>query len=154
MPGGPDQAGTGAAPGLLWRLADGVAVFVRRNVLEMIALALLGVGGAAFPPLWLIGAVVATASRAWDLRDKWIGLAGPVVIVMMSVVVTLIGGGTRSTLGSYAYAVWLTVGRASRVAAVLGAAYLLWRLYRGPREPKQPPWPVPGRRPSNTARGG
>lgn len=121
-------------------------MLARRNLLEMVALALLGIGGAVFPPLWLVGAAIAIGSRAWDLRDKWIGLAGPVVAVVITVVLVLILSGARNTIGSYATEAWIAIGRASRIAAVVGAAYLLWRLHRGPREPKQPPWPVPGRR--------
>jgi hypothetical protein len=39
----------------------------------------------------------------------------------------------------------VSAGRISRIAAVIGAGYLLWRLHRGPRAPRQPPWNVPRR---------
>jgi hypothetical protein len=144
------RRGRPAAPGApavsrLWQFADGVAVLARRNPLEMIALLLLGIGGAAYPPIWLLGAVLALASRAWDLRDKWTGIVGPVVLVIMGAFATLLLGGRHNTLGSYASEVWISAGRISRVVAVLGAAYLLWRLHRGPRAPRQPPWNVPRR---------
>jgi len=111
----------------------------------MIALGLIGFGGAAFPPLWLIGAAIAIPSRAWDLRDKWIGLAVPVLLVIVGAAAAVILGGTKNTLGPYVFEAWLMAGRVSRGAAILSAGYLLWRLYRGPRAPRLPPFAVPRR---------
>lgn len=115
----------------------------RRKPLEAIAIVLLGVGGAVFPPVWLLGAAIVLVSRAWDLRDKWVGLALPILLVIAGIVLVVIVGGERRTLASYALEVWLSVGRLSRVAALFSAGYLLWRLGRGPRIPRQPPWNTP-----------
>jgi hypothetical protein len=122
-----------------------VVVLARHNPLESTAMVLLGVGGAAFPPVWLLGAGLALASKVWDLRDKWVGLVVPVLLVIAGTALALISGGRHGSLGSYAFEAWLSAGRLSRGVAVLSAGYLLWRLHRGPREPRQPPWNVPGR---------
>jgi hypothetical protein len=137
---------TGSVLGRLWQLADGAAVLARRNPLEAIVLVLMAAGGVAFPPIWLIGAGLAMTSKTWDLRDKWIGIAVPVLLVVCGAVLALILGGNRGSLGSYAFEAWLSAGRVSRGASVVGAGYLFWRLHRGPREPKEPPWNVPRRR--------
>ena len=52
-------------------------------------------------------------------------------------------GGQRPSIGSYAFEAWLAAGRLSRIAAVLGAGYLLRRVYQGKREPRRPPWSTP-----------
>src|SRR5262249_57476468 len=110
----------------------------------------LGVGGggwgdAKYPPIWLIGALIVVISRKWDLRDKWLGLSMPVVVVIFGATLTIVLGGQHTSLGSYAFEAWLAASRLSRIGAVLSAMYLLWRLYKGPREPRQPPWTVPRR---------
>ncbi len=100
---------------------------------------LLGLGGLIFPPIWLIGVLVALASKCWDIRDKWAGLAGPVVLVVIGTWVLVTIGGRHPTFAAYLMNAWLIGGRLSRIAALLGAAYLAWRLRRGPRE-LAPPW--------------
>ena len=59
------------------RMSTAVVAWSREKTLESVATILLGVGGVIFPPIWLLGAVVALASKVWDYRDKWVGLAGP-----------------------------------------------------------------------------
>jgi hypothetical protein len=133
------------AIGAIRRFADGTVVVARRKPLEAIAIVLLGVGGVVFPPVWLLGAGLVLLSSAWDLRGKWVGLAIPIVLVIAGTVLVVIVGGERHTLDSYALEVWLSVGRLSRVAAVFSSGYLVWRLHRGPRVPRQPPWNTPRR---------
>ena len=116
------------------------------NPLEFGAVALLGIGGAAWPPVWLVGVVLAMPSRAWDLRDKWTGLVGPVVLATLGTTAVLMLGGQRGSVGAYVYEAWLSAGRIGRAATLLGAVYLLRRLIRGRREPRQPPFDVPRRR--------
>ncbi|HXP20320.1 MAG TPA: hypothetical protein VN840_11815 [Streptosporangiaceae bacterium] len=137
---------TGAVRGRLRQLVDGAAVLARRNPLEAITLVLMGVGGAIFPPVWLFGVGLALTSKIWDRRDKWVGILVPAMLVVAGAVLALILGGTHGSIGSYAFEAWLSAGRVSRAASVVGAGYLAWRLNRGPREPKQPPWNVPRRR--------
>jgi len=124
-------------------LALALVVIAARDWLETIAVLLQGVGGAIYPPIWFIGALITAFSRKLDLRDKWLGLTLPVLAVILGTTLTIVLGGQHSSLGSYAYEGWLAAGRLSRIAAVLGAAYLLWRLHRGPREPRRPPWNPP-----------
>ena len=125
------------------RLGSGLLALALRDRRETVALVLLAIGGAAYPPIWLIGALVAISSRKWDLRDKWLGLAVPVLLVIFGAVLVMALGGQRPSIGSYAFEAWLAAGRLSRIAAVLGAGYLLGRVYRGKREPRQPPWSPP-----------
>jgi hypothetical protein len=123
-------------------LVRGTVALIGRYKLETIAVLLLGVGGAVYPPVWVLGVFVALPSKTWDLRDKWTGLVAPVLLVIVSTVLIVVVGGKHSTIG-YAHEAWLGADRASRIAAVLGAGYLFWRLRRGRREPKRPPWEVP-----------
>jgi hypothetical protein len=125
------------------RLAGfGVALVViaARDWLEAIAVLLQGVGGAIFPPIWFLGALITAISRKWDLRDKWLGLALPILAVIFGATLTIVLGGQQSSLSSYALEGWIAGGRLSRIGAVLGAAYLLWRLHQGLRAPRRPPW--------------
>jgi hypothetical protein len=135
-----------AAGRRLVRLGLALVVIAARDWLEAIAVLLQGVGGAIYPPIWFIGALITAISKKWDLRDKWLGLALPVLAVIFGATLTIVLGGQHSSLGAYALEGWLAVGRLSRIAAVLGAVYLLWRLHRGLREPRQPSWSRPPRR--------
>ncbi len=133
----------GAAVGGLGRLVLGLGSMARRHKLETLAILLLGVGGVIFPPVWLLGAILALGSRVWDIRDKWLGLALPILGTIVGAALIVVAGGQRGSLVSYAYEAWLGAGRLVRVLVGLSAAYLLWRLWRGPRKPKLPPWNVP-----------
>ena len=142
--GGRSLSGIGmAAAGRISRVGSGLLALALRDRLETIALVLLGIGGAVYPPIWLVGAMIAISSKKWDLRDKWLGLAVPVLLVIFGAVLVLALGGQRPSMGSYAFEAWLAAGRLSRIAVVLGAGYLLRRVYRGKREPRRPPWSTP-----------
>ena len=117
----------------------------RRRPLEATAIVLLGLGGLIYPPVWLIGAAVALASRVWDFRDKWIGLAVPVFLVIIGMVADVSLGGNRSGLGGYIREAWIFGGHLSRLVAVLSAVYLAWRAERGRRSPPAAPWNKPRR---------
>ncbi len=106
---------------------------------------LLGAGGAIYPPVWLLGAMVALPSRKWDINDKFAGITVPVLLVIIGTVLIIVFGGEHNSIGSYAFEAWVGAGRLCRVFALMGAAYLLWGLRRGRRKPKQPPWKVPHR---------
>ena len=109
------------------------------------AVILLGLGGAIYPPVWILGVFVALACRQWDMRDKWIALAAPVLLLVFGTVAIVVLGGARASLGAYAVEAWRGADLLSRVLALASGAYLLVRLHRGRREPKQPPWNVPHR---------
>lgn len=128
------------AASALGRVAAAAWVRARRHPLEACALVLLGLGGLVFPPIWLFGVLVALPSRMWDFRDKWIGLAGPVVLVILGAWLAVMLGGEQGSVGAYAHEAWMFAAYLSRAAAVLGAAYLAWRLEQGPRRPAVPPW--------------
>jgi hypothetical protein len=51
----------------------------------------------------------------------------------------------HGSAAAFAWAVWLLGGRLIRAAALLSGGYLAWRLHRGRREPKVPPWNIPHR---------
>ncbi len=115
----------------------------RTHTVELIAVLLLGVGGAVYPPIWLIGAALALPSKKWDIRDKFFGITLPVLLAIVGTVLILVFGGRQSTIGLYGHEAWLGAERLSRVLAVIGGGYLLWGLRRGRRTPRQPPWNVP-----------
>lgn len=148
---GPDRArGKSAAPapadaGIPGRLIRRAGDATRNRTLEILAIVLLGVGGAVFPPIWLAGAVLALPSKKWDIRDKFLGITLPVVLLIVGTVLIIVFGGPHAQISDYAYEAWLGAGRLSRALAVAGALYLAWGLRRGRRQPKQPPWNVPRR---------
>lgn len=119
-----------------------LASWARSHKVEAAAVVLLGIGGAIFPPVWLLGAVVALASRLWDLLDKWLGLAGPVVLTMVSLAVGVAAAGSGGSLGMHIHEAWIFADVTSRLTALLGAGYLTWRSARG-RRPTSPPWNKP-----------
>jgi hypothetical protein len=139
-----DRLGTAASStaGFVTKRTKVLAGAARERKLEAVAVMLLGVGGALYPPVWLLGALLSLASRTWDRRDKLIGLAVPVFLVVLGTVLVLLVGGSRP-MTSYPYEAWLAAGRLSRALAAGGACYLLWRMQRGRRPPRVPPWNVP-----------
>ena len=136
----PDLGPIGAGAG---RLARTVLARARRRPLEAAAVVLLGLGGLIYPPVWLMGAAVALVSKVWDFRDKWVGLAVPVFLVIVGMVADVALGGTRSGLSGYAKEAWIFGSHFSRLVAVLGAVYLAWRAERGRRSPPVAPWNKP-----------
>jgi len=135
----PANPGLERAAALLVRLAR----WSRRNKLEATAVVLLGIGGAIFPPVWLAGAAVALASRLWDLRDKWLGLAVPVLLTVIGIAGGIAAAGSRGTLGQHLHEGWVFADVISRLAALPSAGYLAWRSARGRRLPSTPPWSKP-----------
>jgi hypothetical protein len=128
------------------RFIRGVVSVARSHTLEVLAIILLGVGGATYPPIWLVGAALGLPSKKWDIRDKFVGITLPILLLIVGTALILVLGGQQTSLGAYAYEAWLGAGRLSRVLAAAGAMYLAWGLRRGRRQPKQPPWNVPHRR--------
>jgi hypothetical protein len=115
----------------------------RANPIEAVATILLGLGGAAYPPVWLLGAVVTLASKVWDYRDRWIGLGGPVLLLVVGTSAGVSLGTSHSSFGSYVHEGWIYADVLSRVGAVLGAYYLAWRVAHARRTPNVPPWNRP-----------
>jgi hypothetical protein len=130
------------------RVGAALLTIALRDRLEAIAVLLLGLGGAIYQPIWLIGAVMAMSSRKWDLRDKWLGLALPVLAVLIGTAIEITFGARLSGYGSYLVEAWVAAGRLSRFAAVLSALFLLWRVHRYQGNPTRrlPPW-SPDRKP-------
>jgi len=149
---GPGDAGrTGPIERLIGQVpwaADGTEKFTasvgrlaRDNLLESVAILLLGLGGLILPfPFWPIGAVVALFSRLWDVRDKSIAVTGPLLVTLaLSVIAAPFVGGSGDVIVVYFHAVHVSFGLLVRVGSVITAAYLAWRVSRGPRV-KVPPW--------------
>jgi hypothetical protein len=136
---------TAADAGLAGRFISAAVTAARDHIVEALAIVLLGVGGAVYPPIWLIGVALAIPSKVWDKRDKTTALALPVLLSFIGAVLTLVFGGQHATIQAYAFEAWLGAERISRVLALAGAVYLAWRLHRGRRHPKLPAWNVPHR---------
>jgi hypothetical protein len=136
---------TKASAGLVGRAVTTAIEIARRNPLELMAVLVLGIGGAVYPPIWLVGVLLALVSKKWSVNDKLLGVVLPIVVVIIGTVLTLVFGGQHATISGYAFEAWLGAERLSRVAMFLGAAYLFWALRRGRRQPKLPPWNVPPR---------
>jgi len=124
------------------RALTAVAAWYRRSPLEASAVVLLGLGGVIYPPVWLLGAAVALASRMWDYRDKWTGLALPLLLTLIGTAIG-IANGSHVSAGQGVHEGWVYGVATSRVAAALSAAYLGWRSLHGRRPPAVPPWNKP-----------
>ena len=113
----------------------------RDNLLETIAILLLGLGGLIlWFPFWPIGAIVGMFSRLWDVKDKLVAIAGPLLVALAgSVFGALIIGGTGNVVLVYSHALRVDFNIMIRVGCVLTAAYLAWRVTKGPRV-KVLPW--------------
>lgn len=113
----------------------------RDNLLETIAILLLGLGGLILPYVfWPVGAIVALFSRLWDIKDKSLAIAGPLLVTLAgSVLGALIIGGSGNVVLVYTHALRVDFNILIRVGSVLTAAYLAWRVSQGPRE-KVLPW--------------
>jgi hypothetical protein len=113
----------------------------RDNLLETIAILLLGLGGLILPYVfWPVGAIVALFSRLWDGKDKSLAVAGPLLVTLAgSVLGALIVGGSGNVVLVYIHALRVDFNILIRVGAVLTAAYLAWRVAQGPRV-KVLPW--------------
>jgi hypothetical protein len=128
------------------RVAASVGVFIQRapglarqHPLECVAVILLGLGGLIFPPVWLLGALVALPSRLWDIKDKLTGLAAPAVVTIVGGA-GLAMGSSHTSGGAYFHEALIIGGYLIRAGSVLGAGYLAWRVQRGQRQPVEPPW--------------
>jgi hypothetical protein len=135
----------GTAPGthgVSWNeMLANTRQLARDHLLETIAILLLGLGGLIlWFPFWPIGAIVAMFSRLWDLKDKSLAFAGPLLVVLAgSVLGALIVGGSGNVVVVYSHALRVDFNILIRVGCVLTAAYLAWRVTQGPR-PKVLPW--------------
>jgi hypothetical protein len=126
-------------------LALDAADLARQHKLETAAVLLLGVSAFIFVfPFWLVvalvGGVVAIWSQIWNLRDKWVGLAGPPVIALVgTIVAALIIGGRGHFVGSIPEAFRLYVGYCYRGGSLLCAVYLAVQARHGPQR-RLPAW--------------
>jgi hypothetical protein len=133
----------GVTPGRARRLVS----FWGGRRLEAAAVILMAVGGLVYPfpvwllgfSLWLLGVILAAASRKWSPNEKWAGILGQVALVIAGTSVGLALGGQRHSLAAYGHEVLADSRYMIQIAALLGAAYLAWRAYRGRRNPV-PPW--------------
>lgn len=142
----------GSPPGVTPDRARRLVSFWGRRRLEAAAVILMALGGLVYPfpvwvlgfALWLLGVILASASRQWSPWEKWAGILGPVVLVIAGTSVGLALGGQRRSLAAYGHEVLADSRYMIQIAALLGAAYLAWRAYRGRRYPV-PPWNRPHR---------
>jgi hypothetical protein len=120
----------------------------RQHRAEAVAVALLVLGGLIIPIpiwvvgflLWLIGALIAVFSEVWSRPDKWVGVIGPLALVVFGTATIVSLGGAQSTASGYGHEVLTAAMYLFKIGAVLGAGYLAWRLQRGRRSPETPPW--------------
>jgi hypothetical protein len=120
----------------------------RQHRAEAIAVVLLALGGLIVPIpiwvvgflLWLIGALIAVFSEVWSRPDKWLGVIGPLALVLFGTATIVSLGGTQSNGSGYVNEVLTAAMYLFKIGAVLGAGYLAWQLQRGRRSPQIPPW--------------
>jgi hypothetical protein len=126
-------------------ILTGLRAWIREHRVEAIAAFLMGLGGAVFPPVWVLGATATFISKIWDFRDRWIGLAGPMVLLVVGICAGVSLGGKHPSLGSYIHEGWVYAEWLSRICALLGTYYLVWRVSHPWPEPEIPPWNRPHR---------
>jgi hypothetical protein len=131
----PQTIGSGTA-----RVLRLTAAWARQRPLEAVAVVLVGLGGAVYPPVWLLGAAIALASRAWDARDKWLGLAIPLFAVVVGMAADVSLSGAQHSAGAYFREAWIFGSHLGRLLALLGAVYLVWRTQQPPRRQLKEPW--------------
>ena len=120
----------------------------RQHRMEAICVGLMIIAGLIYPlPLWLVGflvwlvaAVITTMSTVWSLPDKWIGIVGPIALVIIGTATLVSLAGTLATFHDYVHEAWADSVWLIKIGAVLGGGYLGWRLQRGRRAPAVPPW--------------
>jgi len=121
----------------------------RQHRAETVAVVLLALGGLIIPIpiwvvgflLWLIGALIAVFSRGvWSLPDKWLGVIGPLALVVIGTATIVSLDGARSTASSYVSEILTAAMYLFKIGTVLGAGYLAWQLQRRRRSPQVPPW--------------
>jgi hypothetical protein len=132
---------TAARRGAVGRQFSRLLAWARNRPLEAAAIVVMGIGGPIFPPVFLIGATLALASELWDGRDKWVGLALPVVLTVIGLAVGVAAGGRAHWM----HESWVYLDVVSRVAPALGAGYLAWRCQRPRRPSSVPPFSRPYR---------
>ena len=112
----------------------------RQRRLEALSVVLLALAGLIYPfpiwvlgfLIWLVGAALAAGSKQWSRWNKLVGVAGPVILVIFGTSVGLALGGQRHSLAAYGHEVLADSRYMIQIAALLGAAYLAWRLvYEG-----------------------
>jgi len=135
---GPDPH---SPPGESGTLLTNAGRLARGHILETVAILTLGLGGLVLPfPFWPVGAVVALFSRLWDIKDKAVAVTGPLLVTLAASVLTAVFiGGSGNFILVYGHALHVGFGLLVRVGSVVTAAYLAWRVSRGPRA-KVPPW--------------
>jgi hypothetical protein len=126
----------------------------RQHRLESTCVVLMFICGLVYPApiwvfgflIWLIGAATAVSSKLWTLPDKWIGLVGPVALVIIGTATALSFGGTRSSGRAYVHEALADSMVLIKIGSLLGAAFLAWRIVQGHRAPAVPSWRRAGRR--------
>jgi len=118
-----------------------VLALIRRYPLETVTVLLLGAGGLVYPfPLWPIAVVALITSRGWDARDKWAAVAIPVAFTLIAAIAIAGLFGRSGSLDGYGTTLRIDGWDLIRAGSVVAAAYLVWRLRRGRRPPREPPW--------------
>jgi hypothetical protein len=144
--GHPPDTPPGPATGTARARLRSVLALVRQHPLETVAVLLLAVGGLVYPfPLWLIAVVALIASRGWDARDKWAAVAIPAAFTLLAAIVVAGLFARSGTLAGYVSTLRIDGWDMIRVGSVVAAAYLVWRLRRGRRPAREPPWRRPPR---------
>jgi hypothetical protein len=155
-PGTTPAPSTTLAPGPMPRQSPGLAGatdllrdtarLAASRPLEAAAVTLLGLGGVLFPivpPVWLLGSLVAVASRLWDVRDKWLAFGGPLLFTVLGAAVITTIAALFSRPGNipvwYPHYLIAGAGVLLRLGCLASAGYLGWRVHRGPRL-RPPPW--------------
>jgi hypothetical protein len=120
----------------------------RNHRLETASVVLMVVAGVMYLfPIWLVGFLIwllavglVMMSSVWSLPDKWVGIVGPPMLVIIGTATAISAGGKLATFHDYVDEVLTDSRYLISAGALLGAGYLAWRLQRGRRPPMVPPW--------------
>jgi hypothetical protein len=120
----------------------------RQHRLEVIAVALLALAGLIFPePIWLVGFLfwlvgsgLVLSSRLWTVLDKTLTVPGLMIVVIIGTAVAEALGGKRPDAAAYGDEALRDAATLFKIAMLLAAVYLAWRMQRGSRADAVPSW--------------
>lgn len=118
----------------------GLGTLARAQRREAVAVVLLAAGLLLPLPCWPLGALVAGFSRFWEARDKWLAWLGPALAVLvLTIPIAAIARGHGNPVVIYLHLLRVDAHYLVRAGCLAVAAYLGWRVRRGPRV-RVPPW--------------
>jgi hypothetical protein len=88
----------------------------------------------------VVGSTLVMTSKLWTVGDKWLTVPGLIVIVIAGIAVAEALGGSRTDAAAYGDEALSAAATLFKITMLLAAVYLAWRMQRGHRARRVPPW--------------